>query len=66
MVYFDDILLSSPTEYDYLQLLDKVLYWLEKTGLRGRKKKCQFLCYLLYLYLGHKIDVEDQATSASW
>ena len=26
MVYFDDILLSSPTEYDYLQLLDKVLY----------------------------------------
>ena len=65
MAYFDDILLSSPTESDYLQLLDQVLYWLEKAGLRGRKEKCQFVCYLLHLYLCHKIDAEDQATSIS-
>ena len=53
-VYLDDILLSSPTESDHLQLFDQVLDCLEKAGLRARN--IRFLCHLLHTYLGHKID----------
>ena len=49
IVYLDDILLSSPTESDHLQLLDQVLDRLEKAGLRVRKEKCQLLCHLLHI-----------------
>ena len=57
IVYLDDILLSSPTESDHLQLLDQVLDLLEKAGLKARKEKCQFFVSSV-TYLGHKIDAE--------
>ena len=57
IVYLDDILLSSPTESDHLQLLDQVLDRLDKAGLRARKEKCQFFVPSVS-YLGHKIDGE--------
>ena len=57
IVYFDDILLSSPTESHHLQLLDQVIDRLEKAGLRARKEKCQFFVSSV-TYLGHKIDAE--------
>ena len=56
-MYLDDILLSSPTESDHLQLLDQVLDHLDKAGLRARKEKCQFFVPSVS-YLGHKIDGE--------
>ena len=57
IVYLDDILLSSPTESDHLQLLDQVLDRLDKAGLRARKEKYQFFVPSVS-YLGHKIDGE--------
>ena len=57
IVYLDDILLSSPTESDHLQLLYQVLDCLDKAGLRARKEKCQFFVPSVS-YLGHKIDGE--------
>ena len=55
IVYLDDILLSSTTESDHIQLLDQVLDCLEKAGLRARKEECQFFVAFL-TYLVHKID----------
>ena len=57
VVYLDDILLSSATESDHLQLIDQVLDRLEKVGLRARKNKCQFFVPSV-TYLGHRIDAE--------
>ena len=57
IVYLDDILLSSPTEPDHLQLLDQVLDCLDKASLRARKEKCHFFVPSVS-YLGHKIDGE--------
>ena len=57
IVYLDDILLSSATESEHIQLVDQVLERLEKTGLRARKEKCQFFVSSV-TYLGHKIDGE--------
>ena len=57
VVYLDDILLSSATESDHLQLIDQVLDHLKKVGLRARKAKCQF-CVPPVTYLGHRIDAE--------
>ena len=57
IVYLDDILLSSPTESDHLQLLNQVLDRLDKAGLRAWKEKCQFFVPSVS-YLGHKIDGE--------
>ena len=56
IVYLDDILLSSPTEADHLQLLDQVLDHLDKAGLRARKEKCHFVPSVSYL--DHKINGE--------
>ena len=42
-VYLDDILLSSATESEHMQLVDQVLECLQKAGLHARKEKCQFL-----------------------
>ena len=53
----DDIILSSPTESDQLQLLDQVLDQLDKAGLRARKEKYQFIVPSVS-YLVHKIDGE--------
>ena len=53
----DDILLSTATETEYLQLIDQVLECLQKAGLRASKEKCQ--CFVSSVtYLGHKIDAE--------
>ena len=49
VVYLDDILLSSATESDHLQLIDQVLDHLEKVGLQARKDKCQFFCTICNL-----------------
>jgi len=49
IVYLDDILLSSATESEHLQLIGQVLNHLEKAGLRARKEKCQFLYHLLHI-----------------
>jgi len=57
IIYLDDILLSSATESENLQLIDQVLNRLEKAGLRARKEKCQFFVPSV-TYLGHKIDAE--------
>ena len=57
LLYLDDILLSSATESEHLQLIDQVLGCLEKAGLRARKEKCQFFVPSV-TYLGHKIDAE--------
>jgi len=46
IVYLDDILLSSATESEHLQLIDQVLNHLEKTGFRARKEN---LCHLLHI-----------------
>ena len=57
MVYLDDIHLSSANKSDHVKLLDQVLDWLEKAGLRARKEKCEFFASSV-TYLGHKIDSE--------
>ena len=57
IVYLDDILLSSATESEHIQLVDQVLERLEKAGLRARKEKCQIFMSSV-IYLGHKIDGE--------
>ena len=56
-VYLDDILLSSATESEHMQLVDQVLERLQKAGLHARKEKCQFFVSSV-TYLGHKIDAE--------
>ena len=56
-VYLDDILLSSATESEHMQLVDQVLEHLQKAGLRARKEKCEFF-FSSVTYLGHKIDAE--------
>ena len=57
LVYLDDILLSSATESEHIQLVDQVLERLEKAGLHARKEKCQFFVSSV-TYLSHKIDGE--------
>ena len=49
IVYLDDILLSSATESEHIQLVDQVLERLQKAGLHARKEKCQFFCFLSHL-----------------
>jgi len=57
VIYLDDILLSSANKSDHLKLHDQVLDRLEKSGLRARKEKCEFLANSV-TYLGHKINSE--------
>ena len=41
--YLDDLLLKASTFKDHLEILDKVLGRLEKTGLMVNPSKCHFL-----------------------
>lgn len=50
-------LLSSTTESEHIQLVDQVLEYLEKAGLRGRKENAIFMSSVTYL--GDKINVES-------
>ena len=53
-VYLDDILVTGATEEEHLCTLEKVLGRLETSGLRIKKKKCQFMVPSV-TYLGHQI-----------
>ena len=57
IVYLDDILVSAPSEAEHLRRLEEVFARLEKSGLRARKSKCQFMVSEVS-YLGHQIDAE--------
>ena len=54
-VYLDGILVTGATEEEHLGTLEKVLGRLETSGLRVKKKKCQFMVPSV-TYLGHQID----------
>ena len=54
-VYLDDILVTGATEEEHLRTLEKVLGWLEMSGLHVKKKKCQFVVPSV-TYLGRQID----------
>ena len=54
-VYLDDILVTGAMEEEHLSTLEKVLGRLEMSGLRVKKKKCQFMVPSV-TYLGHQID----------
>ncbi|KAL5491807.1 hypothetical protein EMCRGX_G017171 [Ephydatia muelleri] len=53
-VFFDDILVSGPSERDHLCNLEKVLSCLEESGLKLKLSKCSFLLSSVE-YLGHRI-----------
>lgn len=53
-VYLDDILISGANEH--LRNLDEVLSRLEKSGLRMKRSKCEFMGEEV-VFLGHKINV---------
>ena len=53
--YIDDILISSTTTEEHLEILSKVLQRLQGAGLRLNRAKCFFLRPSLE-YLGHRID----------
>ena len=53
--YIDDILVTGPSEEEHLKNLEKVLFRLNKAGVRLKKEKCKFLCPQVE-YLGHLID----------
>ena len=57
VAYIDDILLTGPTEEAHLQTLEEVLKRLERTGLKAKMSKCQFMESSVS-YLGHRIDAE--------
>ena len=52
--FFDDILVSGPSERDHLCNLEKVLSCLEESGLNLKLSKCSFLLSSVE-YLGHRI-----------
>ena len=47
IVYLDDILLSSATESEHIQLVDQVLERLEKAGLHAKKEK--YFCVICHI-----------------
>ena len=57
VAYIDDILLTGLTEEAHLQALEEVLKRLEKTELKAKLSKCEFMNPSV-LYLGHRIDAE--------
>ena len=57
VVYLDDILVTGPTQEEYLTALEKVLSRLKKAGLRVQKSKCVFMSPEV-TYLGHKINAQ--------
>ncbi|KAG5286473.1 hypothetical protein AALO_G00015230 [Alosa alosa] len=54
-IYLDDILISGSTEQNHLENLEEVLHRLEKSGLRLRRSKCEFMGKEV-AFLGHKIN----------
>ena len=54
-MYLNDILVTDATEEEHFSTLEKVLGRLETSGLRVKKKKCQFMVPSV-TYLGHQID----------
>ena len=57
IAYLDDVLIKGATEAEHLQRLSEVLDRLERTGLRLKHVKCQFLVPSVE-YLGHRIDAD--------
>lgn len=55
VVYIDDILITGATEEEHLKALEEVLNRLDTSGLRVKRKKCEFMRSSVN-YLGHKID----------
>lgn len=55
--YLDDILVTSSTLEDHLQLLDRVLARLTANGIRANLRKCEFLKSSME-YLGYRIDAQ--------
>ena len=49
----EDILVTGPSEPEYLETLKEFLRRLEQAGLRLRRDKCVFLVSYM-VYLGHK------------
>ena len=57
MAYIDNILLTGLTKEAHLQTLEEVLKRLERTGLKAKMNKSQFMESSVS-YLGHRIDAE--------
>ena len=57
VAYIDNILLTGLTEEAHLQTLEEVLKRLEKTELKAKLSKCEFMNPSVS-YLGHRIDAE--------
>ena len=56
-VYFDDILITGPTEEEHLSTFEEVLKRLDKAGVRFKRNKCEFMLPLRE-YLRHRISKE--------
>lgn len=54
-IYLDDILCTGPNEQEHLKTLEEVLQRLEKSGLRLKRSKCEFMGKEV-TFLGHKIN----------
>ncbi|XP_037398305.1 uncharacterized protein K02A2.6-like [Pygocentrus nattereri] len=54
-IYLDDILCTGPNEQEHLKTLEEVLQRLEKSGLRLKRGKCEFMGKEV-TFLGHKIN----------
>ena len=61
-VYIDDILVTGPTDEQYLSRLAEVLHRLKDAGVKLKKSKCFFLLPSVE-YLGHTISSEGLHTS---
>ena len=57
VVYLDDILITGSTEEAHLRALETVLTRLNKSGLRLKRNKCEFLRPSV-TYLGHRVDAD--------
>ncbi|XP_063052002.1 uncharacterized protein K02A2.6-like [Engraulis encrasicolus] len=54
-IYLDDILCTGPNEQEHLRTVQEVLQRLEKSGLRLKRSKCEFMGKEV-TFLGHKIN----------
>ena len=57
--YIDDILVSGSSDAEHLEILNKVLQWLQDHGVRVKQNKCIFFSKSVE-YLGHSLDAEDK------
>lgn len=62
LVFFDDILIYSPSWPDHMEHLEVVLNLLRENQLIANLKKCQFAVERIE-YLGHIISAEDVAAN---